>query len=106
MHTVSSGMIERRALGCERCDRFDTELPIHGPAQLRRILVKLQEAVQSDALTCTATGSKSLVIEQKRFMELRLDEDLPDALMYDFCCSQCNARFGLRVECFHGQGGI
>lgn len=89
---------------CAQCDPFDTEITIHGPAQLRRIVGKLQEAVQSGILSCLKTKD-SLVIEQEPFLDLRLDEGLPDALIYDFCCSRCSARFGLRVECYHGQGG-
>ena len=91
---------------CALCDPFDTEVTIHGPAQLRRIVVKLQEAVRSGVLDCPIANSDSPVIEQKPFLELRLDKGLPDALMYDFCCSQCRTRFGLRVECYHGQGGV
>ena len=89
---------------CAQCDPFDTEITIHGPAQLRRIVVKIQEAVQSGILSCQGIKDP-LVIEQEPFLDLRLDEGLPDALIYDFCCSQCRARFGLRVECYHGQGG-
>jgi len=83
---------------CAQCDPFDTEITIHGPAQLRRI------AVQSGVLTCLETEDCQ-AIEQKPFLDLRLDEGLPDALVYDFWCSQCRTRFGLRVECYHGQGG-
>ena len=90
---------------CESCDPFNTAITIYGPGQLRRIVEKLQEAVRSDVLQCSAAGSGATTIGHKPFAALELDEEVPDVMVYDFSCNQCNAAFGLRVETYHGQGG-
>ncbi len=90
---------------CESCDFFDTEITIHGPGQLRRIVERLQEAVRANILCCDVDGEHSDTIKHTPFVALDLDGNIADVLIYDFRCSQCGAAFGLRVETYHGQGG-
>ena len=90
---------------CSSCDPFDTEITIHGPAQLRRIVTKLREAVRSRILHCTPIESDRALIDQEPFLELDLDEYFPDVMIYNFRCDQCGTAFGLQVETYHGQGG-
>ena len=90
---------------CESCDIFDTDIAIHGPGQLRRMVVRLQEAVRTDVLACDTDGSGSDTIDQELFAALDLEGSAPDVLAYDFRCKQCGATFCLSAETYHGQGG-
>ena len=90
---------------CDSCDEFDTEIAIHGPAQLRRIVEKLQLALSAGILRCDGEGSTPNTQEAMPLLSLDLETIQPDNLDYDFSCNQCGARFGLRAETYHGLGG-
>jgi len=90
---------------CDLCEAFDTEIAIHGPAQLRRIAKKLQDAVRSGVFHATTPEPSDILGAQTPFSELVLDGVLPDHIDYDFRCNRCGATFSLSVETYHGQGG-
>jgi hypothetical protein len=90
---------------CEACDTFDTEVAIHGPGQLRRIVSKIQAAVSDGVLRCNEFESSRALIGQTPFSELNLDQSIPDVLRYYFDCVSCGDVFSLEAEAFHGQGG-
>ena len=90
---------------CNACDTFDVEVEIHGPQQLRGIVVKIQAAVEAGILQSNEFESSRALIGQPAFSDLDLDTTIPDVMRYYFECSSCGSVFGLLVETFHGQGG-
>lgn len=90
---------------CSRCDEYDVRIEIHGPAQLRRIVKKLQVAVEDRVLFVDADRSGEITVEQPEFLALTLTETLPDVIAYAFSCATCGQRFELECETYHGAGG-
>ena len=90
---------------CELCDEFDTEIQIHGPEQLRRIMKKILEAMNDKKLSYNSFESDRALIGQTSFLQLDISSSLPDVIRYYFDCEKCGNVFGLLVETYHGQGG-
>ena len=90
---------------CETCDEFDVEVRIHGPVQLRRVVAKIQAAVEVGTLRSNDFESSRALVGQPSFNDLDLRDTIPDVLRYYFDCPSCDAAFGLDVEAYHGQGG-
>ena len=90
---------------CPECETFDVDIAIHGPAQLRRIVAKLQAAVSEQRLRPVPHVETQVSIEQPDFVELDLSEAMPDVLSYRLECSACGQAFRLECESYHGSGG-
>ena len=90
---------------CELCNEFDTDIQIHGPEQLRRIMKKLLDAVNNKQLLYNSFESDRALIDQISFLQLDISSSLPDVIRYYFNCEKCGNVFGLFVETYHGQGG-
>jgi hypothetical protein len=90
---------------CPSCDEYDVQIEIHDPAQLRRIVKKLQVAVEDGVLVVDADRSGEITVEQPEFLALTLTESSPDVIAYDFSCATCGQRFELECETYHGAGG-
>ena len=91
---------------CQACDAFDSEVAIHGPQQLRRLVQKVRGAIDAGTLSCNDFESGRALIGQPSFDALDLDTTIPDVMRYYFECESCDAVFGLIVEAFHGSGGM
>lgn len=94
-----------RASICTVCDEFDVELRIEGPAQLQRIVTKLQDAVRAGRLEPVEDTTAGSNPELPPFPELRLEPRLPDTLLYTLRCCQCGRSFMLACDLYHGAGG-
>ena len=90
---------------CPECDEFAANLEIHGPAQLRRIVDKLQDAVSARKLRPDDSRSPPALGPQVHFAELDLSTTLPDAMIYYLTCCSCGRAFQLQCDCYHGAGG-
>jgi hypothetical protein len=92
-------------MGCERCDMYDTEVVIGSPGQLRSVVAKIRDAVKVGALKYNSFESDREIIGQPSFLELNLNEPLPDVLKYHFECHLCGNCYCMAVEKYHGSGG-
>ena len=90
---------------CNVCDEYDIKIKISSPAQLRRLMKKVKDAIDNKKLSYNSFESDRALIGQISFIELDLDGNFPDVVRYYFDCVNCRNVFGLIVETYHGQGG-
>ncbi|MDH3609613.1 MAG: hypothetical protein OEQ24_10285 [Gammaproteobacteria bacterium] len=90
---------------CDNCEEYDIEIKIHSPEQLRRIIKKVKDALDSNKLSYNSFESDRANIGQVSFIELDINGSFPDVIRYYFDCENCGNVFGLMVETYHGQGG-
>ena len=90
---------------CEICEKYDTEIEVHSPGQLSRIIEKMQAAVRCGELSYDVFESDREIIGQPSFMSITPSVVLPDIMRYHFVCSGCGDTFSLFVETYHGAGG-
>lgn len=90
---------------CPECETFDVDIAIHGPAELKRIVAKLQTAVSEQRLRPVPLSDTPASIEQPDFVKLDLSEAWPDVLSYRLECRACGQAFRLECESYHGSGG-
>jgi hypothetical protein len=90
---------------CANCDTFDTQLEIHLPGDLARVLAKLRRAVAAGDLNYNGFESSRAHIGQPDFESVDPWGPYPDVLDYYFDCPTCGAVFELTAETYHGSGG-
>ena len=90
---------------CSSCDEYSVEIEILGPAQLRRIIGKLQAAVEARVLVIDPCRSGNVAAEQPESLALKGSGPTPDVLAYEFSCATRGQRFERECETNHGAGG-
>lgn len=90
---------------CPQCETFGIHIEIHGPAQLRRIVTKIQAAISRQILRSTEQSDAAAFVQQPDFVGLDLSDTLPDVMSYQFECCTCAQAFRLECENYHGSGG-
>jgi hypothetical protein len=81
------------------------DVEINGPAQLRRIVKRLQSAILEQKLRVGDRGSPYYSEAPPDFLELDLSKALPDVMIYQMECRSCGQGFKLQCESYHGSGG-
>ena len=90
---------------CPDCEEYAVDLDIHGPAQLSRIVGKLQAAISERRLRTDDSRPSEAVVAQPDFLELDLSRSIPDVMIYYIVCRSCGQAFRLGCESYHGSGG-
>ena len=90
---------------CPECDEYAVDLEIRGPAQLRRLVGRLQAAISKQRLRADDSRSSQEVVEQPDFVQLDLRKSIPDVMIYYMVCRGCGQVFKLQCESYHGSGG-
>ena len=90
---------------CPNCDEYAVDLEIHGPAQLRRIVKKIQTAIAEGRLRSDHLRSTRELDEQPLLDRLDLSRSIPDVMIYYAVCDSCGRAFRLDCESYHGSGG-
>lgn len=90
---------------CPDCDEYAVDFEIHGPAQLRRVVAKLQAAIKEERLRPDQPNQSHEQIAQPDFVDLDLNQSIPDVITYCLKCSNCGQAFKLQCESYHGSGG-
>ncbi|MEJ2238132.1 MAG: hypothetical protein P8X82_07525 [Gemmatimonadales bacterium] len=86
---------------CPECDDYAVDLDIYGPAQLRRVVGKIQAAISEQRLR----SDDERMMGQPPLAELDLSQLTPDAMTYYVVCDSCGQTFRLQCESYHGSGG-
>jgi len=91
---------------CPNCEEYVIDIDIYGPAQLARIVAKVQAAVVDQRLQVIDPNPADFTLQQPAFVELNLNEPpAPDAISYRLECCGCGQAFALDCEMYHGAGG-
>jgi len=90
---------------CEICEKFNTDIEVHSPGQLSRIIEKVQAAVLNEELSYNSFESDREIFGQPPFMSIKPAGVYPDIMRYHFVCPNCEDTFSLFVETYHGAGG-
>jgi len=90
---------------CPGCEGYAVDLDIHGPAELSRIVGKLQAAISEQRLRTDDSRSSEAAVQQPDFLELDSSRSIPDVMIYYLVCRGCGQTFRLGCESYHGSGG-
>jgi hypothetical protein len=87
-------------MSCDLCKRLISGAPINLPAELKRAIKKVDEAVINGVLKYEGAGQSG-----EPFEHLARGGHWGDIVNNYFSCTSCGQNFNLHAETYHGAGG-
>ncbi|MES9980651.1 MAG: hypothetical protein ABW107_18115, partial [Candidatus Thiodiazotropha sp. 6PLUC5] len=100
LHRTALTFCTRRIMSCDRCIRLISGTPIKLPSDLKRVIKKVDEAVNNGVLKYAGAGQSGEPFEQ-----LAKGGHWGDIVNNYFSCASCGQLFNLHAETYHGAGG-
>ena len=87
---------------CRTCDELHAKWEIRSPQDLAKAIRVIQASIEAGTLNVLAHPT---VESMSAFDTVPADGPWCDVLAYWFSCGQCETRFSLFAETYHGAGG-